>query len=114
MTPSSAPRSLTYQAVAKPSLRRRAGAPVAAAAPVRLKKVPTYRKGLSMVARNGQGGQMAAAMLGTGIMGSAMARRLVSAGFPVTVWDRSVSASAPSSRGRRRGRGVSPRSGPRC
>jgi 3-hydroxyisobutyrate dehydrogenase len=34
------------------------------------------------------------AVIGAGIMGSAMARRLLSAGLPVTVWDRSVSASA--------------------
>jgi phosphoglycerate dehydrogenase-like enzyme len=66
-----------------------------AAAPVRLKKIPTYRKGLSMVAVNGQGGQVAVAVLGTGIMGSAMARRLLAAGLPVTVWDRSASVSAP-------------------
>jgi 3-hydroxyisobutyrate dehydrogenase len=45
-------------------------------------------------------------VLGAGIMGSAMARRLLSAGFPVTVWDRSV-RPRPSRRGRRRGRCVS-------
>ncbi len=48
-----------------------------------------------MVAVNGQGGQVAVAVLGTGIMGSAMARRLLAAGLPVTVWDRSASVSAP-------------------
>jgi 3-hydroxyisobutyrate dehydrogenase len=35
------------------------------------------------------------AVLGTGIMGSAMARNLISAGLPTTVWDRSTSATAP-------------------
>ena len=34
------------------------------------------------------------AVLGTGIMGSAMARRLVAAGLPTTVWDRSPSVTA--------------------
>jgi 3-hydroxyisobutyrate dehydrogenase len=34
------------------------------------------------------------AVLGTGIMGSAMARNLVGAGLPTTVWDRSPSATA--------------------
>ena len=37
------------------------------------------------------------AVLGTGIMGSAMARNLVGAGLPTTVWDRSSSATAPLS-----------------
>ena len=35
------------------------------------------------------------AVLGTGIMGSAMARNLLTAGLPTTVWDRSSSATAP-------------------
>jgi 3-hydroxyisobutyrate dehydrogenase len=35
------------------------------------------------------------AVLGTGIMGSAMARRLVGAGIRTTVWDRSPQATAP-------------------
>jgi 3-hydroxyisobutyrate dehydrogenase len=35
------------------------------------------------------------AVLGTGIMGSAMARNLLAAGLPVTVWDRSADATAP-------------------
>jgi len=35
------------------------------------------------------------AVLGTGIMGSAMARNLLAAGLPTTVWDRSTSATAP-------------------
>jgi 3-hydroxyisobutyrate dehydrogenase len=37
----------------------------------------------------------AVAVLGTGIMGSAMARNLVAAGLPTTVWDRSAEATAP-------------------
>jgi len=48
-----------------------------------------------MVAVNGGDGQLAVAVLGSGIMGSAMARRLLAAGLPVTVWDRSASATAP-------------------
>jgi 3-hydroxyisobutyrate dehydrogenase len=35
------------------------------------------------------------AVLGTGIMGSAMARNLLAAGLPTTVWDRSAAATAP-------------------
>ena len=34
------------------------------------------------------------AVLGTGIMGSAMARNLIAAGLRTTVWDRSPQASA--------------------
>ena len=37
----------------------------------------------------------AVAVLGTGIMGSAMARNLISAGLRTTVWDRSSEATAP-------------------
>jgi len=35
------------------------------------------------------------AVLGTGIMGSAMARNLAAAGLRATVWDRSDQAAAP-------------------
>ena len=42
-----------------------------------------------------QAGATRAAVLGTGIMGSAMARNLIAAGLPTTVWDRSASATAP-------------------
>ena len=35
-----------------------------------------------------------AAVLGTGIMGSAMARNLLAAGLPTTVWDRSAAVTA--------------------
>jgi 3-hydroxyisobutyrate dehydrogenase len=38
---------------------------------------------------------MQVAVLGTGIMGSAMARNLIAAGLATTVWDRSASATAP-------------------
>jgi len=43
------------------------------------------------------GGNVRVAVLGTGIMGSAMARNLVSAGLGTTVWDRSPAATAPLS-----------------
>jgi len=36
-----------------------------------------------------------AAVVGTGIMGSAMARTLLAAGLPTTVWDRSAAATTP-------------------
>jgi 3-hydroxyisobutyrate dehydrogenase len=35
------------------------------------------------------------AVLGTGIMGAAMARNLIRAGLPTTVWDRTAAATAP-------------------
>jgi 3-hydroxyisobutyrate dehydrogenase len=37
------------------------------------------------------------AVLGTGIMGSAMARNLAASGLPTTAWDRSAAATAPLS-----------------
>jgi len=37
------------------------------------------------------------AVLGTGIMGSAMARNLIAAGLPTTAWDLSTEATAPLS-----------------
>jgi 3-hydroxyisobutyrate dehydrogenase-like beta-hydroxyacid dehydrogenase len=43
---------------------------------------------------HGQGDDRVA-VLGTGIMGAAMARRLLAAGLPVTVWDRSAEVTAP-------------------
>jgi len=46
-----------------------------------------------MVARDGRGADLHVAVLGTGIMGSAMARNLVAAGLRTTVWDRSASAT---------------------
>jgi 3-hydroxyisobutyrate dehydrogenase len=50
-----------------------------------------------MAAADGRGGQTRVAVLGTGIMGSAMARNLAAAGLRTTVWDRSPSATAPLS-----------------
>ena len=47
-----------------------------------------------MIDASPQRGQPAVAVLGAGIMGSAMAHRLLSAGLAVTVWDRSASATA--------------------
>jgi ketol-acid reductoisomerase len=46
-----------------------------------------------MCAADASGEVTRVAVLGTGIMGSAMARNLVTAGFPTTVWDRSVAAT---------------------
>ncbi len=48
-----------------------------------------------MAATDTGGGKVRVAVLGTGIMGSAMARNLVSAGLGTTVWDRSPAATAP-------------------
>jgi 3-hydroxyisobutyrate dehydrogenase len=47
-----------------------------------------------MAATDSAGENVRVAVLGTGIMGSAMARNLVSAGLPTTVWDRSPAATA--------------------
>jgi 3-hydroxyisobutyrate dehydrogenase len=46
-----------------------------------------------MTDRPGQAAK-SVAVLGTGIMGSAMARNLVAAGLRTTVWDRSPQATA--------------------
>jgi len=43
---------------------------------------------------DGRGAGARVAVLGTGIMGAAMARRLIAAGQPTAVWDRSASATA--------------------
>ncbi len=48
-----------------------------------------------MAAADNRGEDMPVAVLGTGIMGSAMARNLIAAGSPITVWDRSEEATAP-------------------
>ena len=48
-----------------------------------------------MAATDSAGENVRVAVLGTGIMGSAMARNLVSAGLPTTVWDRSPAATTP-------------------
>jgi 3-hydroxyisobutyrate dehydrogenase len=50
-----------------------------------------------MAATADRGEKVRVAVLGTGIMGAAMARNLVSAGLPTTVWDRSPQATAPLS-----------------
>jgi 3-hydroxyisobutyrate dehydrogenase len=50
-----------------------------------------------MAAADGRGENVRVAVLGTGIMGSAMARNLISAGLRTTVWDRSPAATAPLS-----------------
>jgi 3-hydroxyisobutyrate dehydrogenase len=48
-----------------------------------------------MVATNDRGASPRVAVLGTGIMGAAMARRLLAANVRTTVWDRSSSVTAP-------------------
>jgi 3-hydroxyisobutyrate dehydrogenase len=48
-----------------------------------------------VAAAEGNGEKARVAVLGTGIMGSAMARNLVSAGLPTVVWDRSPAATSP-------------------
>ena len=50
-----------------------------------------------MAETDSRGEDVRVAVLGTGIMGSAMARNLVSAGLRTTVWDRSPTATAPLS-----------------
>ncbi len=50
-----------------------------------------------MTATDGRGENVRVAVLGTGIMGAAMARNLVSAGLRTTAWDRSPAATAPLS-----------------
>ena len=50
-----------------------------------------------MAATDSRGENVRVAVLGTGIMGSAMARNLVSAGMRTTVWDRSPTVTAPLS-----------------
>ena len=49
----------------------------------------------AQVAADGRAGHARVAVLGTGIMGSAMARNLVGAGLSTTVWDRSPAATRP-------------------
>ena len=48
-----------------------------------------------MADADGRGQDTQVAVLGTGIMGAAMARNLIAAGLPTTVWDRSPDATAP-------------------
>ncbi|HMH93168.1 MAG TPA: NAD(P)-dependent oxidoreductase [Streptosporangiaceae bacterium] len=51
----------------------------------------------AMAAADSRREDVRVAVLGTGIMGSAMARNLISAGLRTTVWDRSQAATAPLS-----------------
>jgi 3-hydroxyisobutyrate dehydrogenase len=48
-----------------------------------------------MAAADGGGARAAVAVIGAGIMGSAMARNMVAAGLTTRVWDRSASATGP-------------------
>jgi 3-hydroxyisobutyrate dehydrogenase len=48
-----------------------------------------------MARANGGNGRVAVAVIGAGIMGSAMARNLAAAGLPTRVWDRAASATGP-------------------
>src|ERR1700730_15303080 len=48
-----------------------------------------------MTGANGTDARATVAVIGAGIMGSAMARNLVAAGLNTRVWDRSPSATAP-------------------
>jgi 3-hydroxyisobutyrate dehydrogenase len=48
-----------------------------------------------MAAANGSDARAAVAVIGTGIMGSAMTRNLVAAGLSTRVWDQSPSATGP-------------------
>src|ERR1017187_562341 len=48
-----------------------------------------------MAGANGSDARAAVAVIGAGIMGSAMTRSLVAAGLITRVWDRSPSATAP-------------------
>src|ERR1700755_3522809 len=51
-------------------------------------------KGPVMVGANGSDARATVAVIGAGIMGSAMARNLVAAGVWTRVWDRSPAAAA--------------------
>ncbi|MGH3248130.1 MAG: NAD(P)-dependent oxidoreductase [Trebonia sp.] len=48
-----------------------------------------------MTSANGGNGRPVVAVIGAGIMGSAMARNLAAAGLPTRVWDREASATGP-------------------
>src|ERR1035438_10200359 len=61
-----------------------------------LPDVVTVRRETQMVIET-PGENVRVAVLGTGIMGSAMTRNLVSAGLRTTIWDRSSTATAPLS-----------------
>jgi len=53
------------------------------------------RKGSVMAGTNGSDSRPAVAVIGAGIMGSAMTRNLVAAGLATRVWDRAASATGP-------------------
>jgi 3-hydroxyisobutyrate dehydrogenase len=53
------------------------------------------RNGAVMATEKGGNGRVAVAVIGAGIMGSAMARNLAAAGLTTRVWDRSASATGP-------------------
>jgi 3-hydroxyisobutyrate dehydrogenase len=57
--------------------------------------IAVARREEQMAAADGPARHTPVAVLGTGIMGSAMARNLVAAGLPTTVWDRSPLATGP-------------------
>src|ERR1700728_4606074 len=48
-----------------------------------------------MAEAGGRSDRTQEAVIGTGIMGAAMASNLIAAGLPTTVWDRSPDATAP-------------------
>jgi phosphoglycerate dehydrogenase-like enzyme len=83
----------------------RSAAPVVMLEPVtRLatSEAPRQGKGLVMAGSNGSDASTAVAVIGTGIMGAAMARNLVAAGMDTRVWDRSASARRRGTRSRTR------------
>src|ERR1700683_3144182 len=53
------------------------------------------RKGTAMAGMNGSDARATVAVIGAGIMGSAMTRNLVAAGLNTRVWDGSPAATAP-------------------
>src|SRR6266566_7284960 len=53
------------------------------------------KKGTVMAGVNGSDARTVVAVIGAGIMGSAMARNLAAAGLDVRVWDRSAAAAGP-------------------
>jgi hypothetical protein len=57
--------------------------------------IAVARREDQMAATDGPAGPTPVAVLGTGIMGSAMARNLLAARLPTTVWDRSPLATGP-------------------
>jgi 3-hydroxyisobutyrate dehydrogenase len=58
---------------------------------------PAVKEERQMAGTENRDAKIPTAVLGTGIMGSAMARNLIAAGLPTTVWDRSTAATAPLS-----------------